>query len=195
MPGPVPPPSSGGGLPSGPPPPPGGSRPAGPPPPSPLLPGGSRPPGRPRANGPRPPRPARPRPTAPARRELRQEALAAAVFGLLSLLALAVADQVSHPLYLVTFALVVGLAAGVLGVIAGRRARRDNTARPRGSVAAVVMGSVAVVLGLLAAVVLSYSQQFTQYEQCMNGATSHAAEQVCAHNLVHAIQSRDRGNG
>jgi hypothetical protein len=172
-------------------PPPSGSLPPGPPPSGSLPARPPRPPGRPQ----RPARPAQPRPSAPPRRELRQRALAAAVFGLLSLLALSVADQVRHVLYLVTFALVVGLAADVLGISAARRARRETTARPRGSVAAIIMGSVSVILSLLAVVVVTYSQQFAQYEQCMNNAPTRAAEQVCAHNLMHAVQSRERGNG
>ena len=121
--------------------------------------------------------------------------MAAAVFGLLSLLALSVAGQVTHPLYLVVFALIVGLGAAVLGISAARRARRENTARPRGSVAAIILGTVAVIVGLLAVLVIAYSPQFNQYEQCLKGASSTAAEQVCAHNLLHAVQSQEGGNG
>jgi NO-binding membrane sensor protein with MHYT domain len=119
--------------------------------------------------------------------------MAAAVFGLLSLLALSVSGQVTHPLYLVVFALIVGLGAAVLGISAARRARREDTARPRGSVAAIVMGVLAVILGLLAVLVVVYSSQFNQYERCLKNASSSTAEQVCAHNLLHAVQSQERG--
>ncbi|HUZ27054.1 MAG TPA: hypothetical protein VMV07_25165 [Streptosporangiaceae bacterium] len=129
------------------------------------------------------------------RRELRQRALAAAIFGLLSLLALAAANQAGHASYLVGFALVVGVAAGVLGASAARRARQEDAARPPGSVAAVILGVVSVVLSLLAFVGIIFARQLTTYEQCTNNATSNAAQQACARELLHAIQSHPGQQG
>jgi predicted PurR-regulated permease PerM len=130
------------------------------------------------------------RPTAPPRRELRQQALAAAVFGLLGLLALSAVSQAGHALYLVAFALVIGAAACVLGVSAGRRARREDTVRPRGSVAAIILGAVSVVLALFAMVGIAFNQQLTSYEQCMNNAVTTAAQHACTQQLLHAVESR-----
>ncbi|HEX3492347.1 MAG TPA: hypothetical protein VHU92_23580, partial [Streptosporangiaceae bacterium] len=94
---------------------------------------------------PGPPAPARAqRPTEQPRRELRHRAAAAMIFGLLSLLALSATGEVTHAGYLIAFALVIGLAALVLGITAARRARLEDTMRPRGSVAAIILGSVAI---------------------------------------------------
>jgi uncharacterized membrane protein len=138
------------------------------------------------------PVPARPqgRPTGVPRRELRQQALAATVFGLLSLLALTAANQAGHAIYLVVFALLIGAVAAVLGISAGRRAHREGAARPRGSVAGIVLGVVSVILALMALVVLTFSRQFASYEQCVNNATTPAAQQACTHQLLQAVQSR-----
>jgi hypothetical protein len=120
------------------------------------------------------------------RRELRQQALAAAIFGLLSLLALTAANQAGHALYLVLFALVIGLAATVLGISAGNRAHRESAVRPRGSVAAIVLGVISVVLALMASVVLLFPHRFANYEQCMNNAATTSAQQDCTDQLLQA---------
>ena len=147
-----------------------------------------RPPGALPVPAPRRPPPAaarpRPRPTGVPRRELRQQALAAAIFGLLSLLALTAANQAGHALYLVLFALVIGLAATVLGISAGNRAHREGAVRPRGSVAAIVLGVISVVLALMASVVLLFPHRFANYEQCMSNAATPAAQQDCTDQLL-----------
>jgi hypothetical protein len=112
------------------------------------------------------------------------------IFGLLSLLALSAANEVSHVGYLITFALVVGLAALVLGISAARRARLEDTMRPRGSVAAIILGSVSLALAALALVGLVFTKQLTNYEQCMNNAHGTAAQQTCTRQLLHAMESR-----
>ena len=88
------------------------------------------------------------------------------------------------------FALVVGVTACVLGASAARRARREDTARPPGSVAAVILGVVAIVLSLLAFVGIVFARQLATYEQCMNNAPSNAAQQACTRQLMHSVQSR-----
>jgi uncharacterized membrane protein len=105
----------------------------------------------------------------------------------LSLLALATANKAGHASYLVSFALVVAVAACVLGISSSRRARREDTARPRGSVAAVILGVISIVLSLLAFVAIIYSRQLTTYEQCVRNATTNAAQQTCTRQLMHAI--------
>jgi Na+/proline symporter len=132
--------------------------------------------------------------TAPPRRELRQRALAAAIFGLLGLIALSAANQAGHASYLVGFALIIGAAGCVLGISAVVRARRDETIRPRGSVAGIIMGAVCVVLSLLAFVGIIFARQLTSYESCMNNATTNAAQQACTQQLMRAVQTRtDQG--
>jgi len=139
-----------------------------------------------------PPRPSRP--TAPPRRELRQRALASTIFALLSLLALAAANSVGHRLYLVIFALVVAAGATVLAISAGQRARRENTLRPRGWVAGIVLGLISIAMSLLALVGIIFARQLTSYEQCLNNATTSAAQHACQQRLLQSIQSQYNRN-
>jgi multisubunit Na+/H+ antiporter MnhC subunit len=128
-------------------------------------------------------------PTDPPRRELRQRAAAGAIFGLLSLLALSAVNQAGHAVYLVVFAVAVGGAGCVLGISSARRARRENTTRPRGAVAAMVLGTIAIVLSLLAFFVIIFARQLNSYERCMTGARSTAQQQVCTDRLLHSVES------
>ena len=117
------------------------------------------------------------------------------IFGLLSLLALSAANEVRHTGYLITFALVVGLVGLVLGISAARRARHENTMRPRGSIAAIILGAVSILLALLALVGLVFAKQLTNYEQCLNNARSSTAQQTCTRQLLHAMESHFHQNG
>jgi hypothetical protein len=137
-----------------------------------------------------PPGPQRPaRPTAPPRRELRQRAAAAAFFGLLALLALTAANEVHRPLYLVIFSLIIGAGAMVLGISAAVRARKDNTRRPPGSVAAIVLGVISILLAGISVLAIVFARQLTNYEQCMNNASTNAAKQTCANRMLQSIQN------
>jgi hypothetical protein len=131
----------------------------------------------------------RSRPTARPRQELRHRAVAATIFGLLSLLALSAANQAGHASYLVAFALAVGVAACVLGITAARRARREDTALPRGSITGIVLGTVSIGLALLAIVAMVFTQQLTSYEQCMHSAATTPAQQSCTRQLLRAVQT------
>jgi uncharacterized membrane protein len=112
------------------------------------------------------------------------------IFGLLSLLALSATGEVSHVGYLIAFSLVIGLAALVLGISAARRARLEDTMRPRGSVAAIILGSVSLTLAVLALIGLVFTKQLTNYQQCMNNAHGTSAQQTCTRQLLHSMESR-----
>jgi hypothetical protein len=138
--------------------------------------------------------PRRPRPTAPPRRELRQRALAASIFGLISLFALSAAGEVKHALYLVVFSFAVAVLAIVAGASAGRRARREQTARPRGSLAAIILGSAAIFLCAVSLVAIVFATQFSNYETCISNAPSSAAKQACAQQFMQAVQKKIDGS-
>jgi len=139
----------------------------------------------------RPQRPGRAgRPTAAPRRELQQRALAAAVFGLLSLFSLSAANLVGHPLYLVIFAVAVALLAIVTGASAARRARKEATARPRGSVAAIVLGAISLVLAAFLSVAIVFANEITAYQNCVAVAPNTAAQQACAQKLMNAVDHK-----
>src|SRR5579875_3494153 len=80
-----------------------------------------------------PGRPAGPaRPGRPPEAAHRQRALAALILGLVSVLSFfGVGTNFRRGIYLLIFALAVGVAAIWLGVTASRRARREGTMRPR----------------------------------------------------------------
>ena len=121
--------------------------------------------------------------------------MAATIFGLISLFALTAAGQVAHAVYLVAFAFVVAVIAIVAGATASRRARREDTARPRGSVAAVVLGSASILLCAAALVAIVFAHQFAAYEQCISNAPSSAAKQACETTFMHAVQKQVNGTG
>jgi hypothetical protein len=121
--------------------------------------------------------------------------MAATVFGLLSLFALTAAGQVDHSLYLVTFAFAVAVLAIVAGASASRRARREETARPRGSLAAVILGSVAIFLCAVSLVAIVFAKQFADYETCISNSPTSAAKQACATRFMQAVQNQVNGHG
>ncbi|HEY1616928.1 MAG TPA: hypothetical protein VGG25_04880 [Streptosporangiaceae bacterium] len=135
------------------------------------------------------PVPQPPRPAGPPRRELRHRAAAAAIFSVLAMLALSGVGQAGHALYLLSFALVVGAGAAILGISAARAARKDGTTRPRGSVAAIILGVVSVALATLSIVGTIYYSQLTTYQRCINAAHNTPAQQTCTRQLIHSMES------
>jgi hypothetical protein len=121
--------------------------------------------------------------------------MAGLVFSLISLIALFAAGYVNRALYLVLFALIVSAFGGALGISALHGARRDQTNRPRGAIAATIIGSVSVFLALLALVGLAFASQFNAYENCVSAARGSAAQQVCTRQFEQAIQARLRNLG
>ena len=92
------------------------------------------------------------------------------------------------------FAFVVAVIAIVAGATASRRARREGTARPRGSLAAIILGSVSIVLCAAALVAIVFARQFAAYEQCISNAPSSSAKQACATTFMHAVQKQADGS-
>ena len=93
------------------------------------------------------------------------------------------------------FAFVVAVVAIVAGASAARRARREETARPRGSLAAVILGSVAIFLCAVSLVAVVFARQFANYETCITNAPTSAAKQACATQFMQAIQNQVNGQG
>jgi amino acid transporter len=121
--------------------------------------------------------------------------MAATVFGLLSLFALTAAGQVNHALYLVGFAFAVAVLAIGAGASASRRARREETARPRGSLAAVILGSASVFLCAVSLVAIVFATQFADYETCLTNAPGSTAKQACATKFMQAVEKKVNGPG
>lgn len=115
---------------------------------------------------------------------MRQRAVAALILGLLSLLSLLAIGSIfdfHRSLYLVIFALAVGISACWIGFTAMRRSQRALTMRPRGAVAGIVLGAIGALLSAFVLVFFAaFWQQLNTYSQCLNQAQTPSAQQACA---------------
>jgi predicted PurR-regulated permease PerM len=91
-------------------------------------------------------------------------------------------------IYLVFFALAVGIGACWMAITALRRARRAVSMRPRGAVAAIVLGGIGA---LLSAVMLlafaAFWNQLNSFSQCLNEANTPSAQQACVNQLHSSV--------
>jgi predicted PurR-regulated permease PerM len=115
--------------------------------------------------------------------------VAALILGVLSLLSLlGVGSNFHRGIYLVFFALAVGVGACWMAITAMRKARRSVSMRPRGAVAAIVLGGIAA---LLSAVMLlafaAFWNQLNSFSQCLNEANTPSAQQVCVNQLHNSV--------
>ncbi len=140
---------------------------------------------------PAPGRPAGPpRPTRPPEPSVRQRALAAFFLGGLSVLAalLGVGSNPHRGIYLVLFALVVGVAACWLAISAMQQARRAASMRPRGAVFATVLGVLGSLLSVIMLVAFAvFWQQLTTFNQCISSANTLTAQQQCLTQVHRAL--------
>jgi predicted PurR-regulated permease PerM len=159
------------------------------PPPPPERPPAEQPPAEPPAAGTPPAETAAPEVTRPDPL-LQQRSVAALFLALLSLLGVLGLSNFQRGVYIVAFALVAGTMAVWLAATAMRRARHRGTAGPRGSVVALVIGGVGVVVSavLLAGFAL-FGKQASTYSQCLSGANTVAAQQTCRTQFTHAIEN------
>ena len=130
--------------------------------------------------------PARQLPPDPA---LRQQALAAFALGVLSLVGLALGlGNLRRGVFVAVLALLFGVTAIWLGVRANRRARRSGTARPRGAVSGIVLGGFGLAFSALWLLALAvFWPQVSAYYNCMNGANTVAAQQVCHTQFTNSV--------
>jgi hypothetical protein len=119
-----------------------------------------------------------------------QRSVAALFLAVLSLSGLLGVSNVQRGGYIVAFALVAGLAAIWFAGTAITRARRSGTAGPRGSVTAIVIGGVGVLLSaLLLAGLALFGQQARTFSQCISGANTLTAQQACRSQFIRSVRS------
>jgi predicted PurR-regulated permease PerM len=120
---------------------------------------------------------------------VRQSAVAALILGVLSLLALlGVGSNFHRGIYLVFFALAVGICACWFGITAMRRARRSVTMRPRGAVAGMVLGVIGALLSIILLIAFAaFWRQLSSFSQCLNEANTHSAQQACVNQLHRSV--------
>jgi predicted neutral ceramidase superfamily lipid hydrolase len=118
---------------------------------------------------------------------VRQRALAAFLLGGLSVLAalLGIGSNPRRGIYLVFFALAVGVAACWLAITAMAQARHAASMRPRGAVFATVLGAMGSLLSVILLIAFAvFWQQLTTFSECISSANTLTAQQACL-NQVH----------
>ncbi len=162
------------------------------PPPPPERPPAEPPPTEPPGAGPPPAEGAAPevKRAGQADPPLQQRSVAALFLGLLSLFGVLGLSNLQRGVYIVAFALVAGTMAVWLAATARRSARRRGTTGPRGSVVAIVIGGVGVLVSavLLAGFAL-FGKQASTYSQCLSGANTVAAQQTCRTQFTRGIEN------
>jgi hypothetical protein len=127
-------------------------------------------------------------PRAPAAPAVQQRAAAALGVALLSLVGVAALGDLTRGIYMVLYALLADVTALWLSVTAIIRARRDSTARPRGSVTATVIAGVGIVLStVLLSAFMVLGKQLSGYGQCLAGANTISSQRTCQSQFSHAI--------
>ena len=121
---------------------------------------------------------------------VRHRALAALIVGLLSLAGLLGfnIEAQQRAILVVIYSLLAGATALWLALTAMRRARRSRTARPPGSVAAIVIAGVGI--GLAAVMLMAFGlfgRQLSDYGRCLSGANTIAGSQSCYSRFSHAL--------
>ena len=118
-----------------------------------------------------------------------QRAIAGLLLAVLSLFGLLGVSNFQRGVYIVGFALVAGALAIWLAGTALARTRRAGTAGPRGSVTAIVIGSIGVLIsGILLLGFALFGQQASTFSRCLSGANTIAAQQACQHQFIHSVE-------
>ena len=118
-----------------------------------------------------------------------QRALAALLLSVLSLFGLLGVTNFQRGVYIVAFALVAGALGIWLAATALARTRRAGTAGPHGSVTAIVIGAIGVLLsGILLLAFALFGQQASTFSRCLSGANTIAAQHACQDQFIHSIK-------
>ena len=127
------------------------------------------------------------RPTNPAP-EIQQRAWAALMLSVLSLLGITLIGNLSRAVYVLAMTFVFALVALWLAVTAISRARRGGAGRPRGAIAGVVLGVLALGFsGLMLIAFAVLGPQLTQYGKCLTGANTDSARTACQNQFSNAV--------
>ena len=93
-------------------------------------------------------------------------------------------------MYVVGVALVVAVVALVLAFGAMSAARKAGTRRPRGAVAAAVLGLIGAVFCSFALTgFLIFHTELSQYANCMSGANTTATQTACENQLDSSVRN------
>jgi hypothetical protein len=100
-------------------------------------------------------------------------------------------SNIRRTVVVVIVALVIAATGLYLAVTAMRAARRDGTARPRGSVLGTVLAVIGLVFGTVAlAGFAMFWPQLTRYSSCMHGADTVSAQDACQTQFDNSVNSQ-----
>jgi hypothetical protein len=107
-----------------------------------------------------------------------------------------VSTNFRRSIFLVIFSLLLGLAAAWLGVTSISRATRAGSVRPISSVLGTVFGCITVVISTVVLIGFAlFWQQLNSYSQCLNSASTVAAQQACLNQLHRSVGIGPLGSG
>jgi multisubunit Na+/H+ antiporter MnhB subunit len=90
--------------------------------------------------------------------------------------------------YVIAVALAVAVLALALAISAVRAAKRTGTRRPRAAVSSLVLGAIGALFSGFALVgLLIFWTQYTQYANCLDGATTVAAHNACQQQFENSV--------
>jgi hypothetical protein len=122
---------------------------------------------------------------------VQHRAWAALTLGVLSLLGLSLTGSLGRAVYVFIVTLFLGVLAIWLGGSAIARARRGGTARPRGAVAGIVLGSLGLAFSAIFLIGFAvFWPQLSAYSKCLSGANTVSAQQACQHQFTQSITSQ-----
>jgi hypothetical protein len=94
-------------------------------------------------------------------------------------------------IYLVIFALPVGVVACWLGITSLRQARRTASWRPRGAMFGTVFGAIGSLLSLALLIAFAvFWTQLSQYSRCLSSASTLTAQQACQNQLNQSVHGQ-----
>ncbi|HEY7146127.1 MAG TPA: hypothetical protein VH637_17955 [Streptosporangiaceae bacterium] len=115
------------------------------------------------------------------------------LLGTVSVVALLGIDDkfTSRGIYLVVFALLVGVGACWLGITALRQSRRGETWRPRGAIFGIVFGAIGALLSMMLLILFTLIwPQLTRFSQCLDSANTLSAQHACTTQLNNSVKSQ-----
>jgi predicted PurR-regulated permease PerM len=133
------------------------------------------------------------RPPSPPDPALQQRAWAALSLSLLSLLGLSLAGGLRRAIYVIIATLVLAALAAWLGGTAMSRARRAGSSRPRGAMAAMILGILGLAFSAITLIVFTlFWNELSAYSNCLSGANTLTAQQACQHQFSQTITNEIR---
>jgi ABC-type amino acid transport system permease subunit len=132
------------------------------------------------------PRPVLP-PASPALTQRSWAALTLAALGLLAMTLIG-GSNIRRTAVVVVVALVIAALGLGLAIWAMSAARREGTARPRGSVLATVLAAMGLGFGAFALIGFAmFWPQLTRFSDCMRGAATVSAQDACQQQFDNSV--------